>query len=181
MKSAGWNLIKADSTPSIAEHSYRNALIALILAKLEKCKNPEKIALAALMHKMHKIRLCDRHKVSAQYMDYPRKVKVEINKDQLSLLGDDLKREFEDILDLSDDEKVVVKDADQLELALEAKEYMDKGYDKAKIWIERIEQILITNSAKELFNKIKKTHSCDWWANLKKKPQTDKKEYISRI
>ena len=35
--------------------------------------------------------------------------------------------------------------------------------------------------AKEILKNIKNTHSCDWWSNLKKKPQTDNKDYISRV
>ena len=57
--------------PSIAEHSYRNAIIALVIANLEGSMNPHKCAIAALLHKLHKVRLGDRHKVSANYLDYP--------------------------------------------------------------------------------------------------------------
>lgn len=170
VKNAGWQLIKADNIPSIAEHSYRNTIIAYLLGHLEGTKNPSRCALGALFHKLHKIRLGDRHKISANYMDYPP-----------ALLGEDLSKEVGQVYDLSEEEKVIVKDADQLELALEAKEFLDKGYKKAQVWLDRIGQVLGSESAKKLFVEIVKTHSCDWWEHLKKKPQTDNKEYISRV
>lgn len=181
VKNVGWQLIKADKIPSIAEHSYRNTIISLILANLEGEKDPNKCALAALFHKLHKVRLGDRHKVSANYMDYPTEVKLAIKNDQLKMLGKELSKKIGEVQELSDEEKVIVKDADEIELALEAKEFLDKGYSRAKIWLDRISQVLQTRSAKALFKEIVDTHSCDWWQNLKKKSQTDKKEYISRV
>ncbi|MBN2015870.1 HD domain-containing protein [Candidatus Dojkabacteria bacterium] len=181
VQNVGWQLINAENIPSIAEHSYRNAIIALLLAEMEGVENIEKVALNGLLHKLHKVRLGDRHKVSANYLDYPPEVKSSIRGDQLSLLGDDLKKRIENILELNDELKEIVKDADQLELALEAKEYIDKGYKKAQVWLDRIDQVLQTNSAKKLFDEIIQTHSCNWWLNLKKKPQTKRNDYISRV
>lgn len=181
VKNVGWQLIKADKIPSLSQHLFRNAIIAFLLANLEGAKDPSKFAIAGLLHKLHKVRLGDRHKISANYMDYPPEVKSSITNDQLSMLGGELKNRVKKTLDLSDEEKVIVKDADQIELALEAKEYLDRGYSKAQVWLDRIGQVLRTESAKKLFREIVKTHSCDWWQKLKKKPQTDKKEYISRV
>jgi len=74
-----------------------------------------------------------------------------------------------------------LKSSLQLELALEAKEYLDKGHSKAQVWMDRIAEVLQTDSAKRLLREIQSIHSCDWWKNLKKKPQTEKKEYVSRV
>lgn len=181
VRNVGWDLIKVANKPSIAEHSYRNAVIALILAVNENAKNPYRVALAALLHKMHKIRLGDRHKVSAAYANYGSGVKERIRKDQVSMLDKDTSNCIMEIFYIDDDEKVLVKDADQLELALEAKEYLDKGYKAAKVWIERIEEVLISNTAKKVFKEIITTEYFDWWKNLKIKPQMEREEYISRV
>lgn len=181
VKNTGWSLIKADQIPSISDFSYRSAVIALLLAELEKFEDTYKLAMAALFHKMHKVRLGDRHKVSANYLNYPPEVKDKIRQDQLSLLGNKLAGKFKEVFNLSEKEKVIVKDAGQLELALEAREYLDKGYKKAQIWLDRIEKVLRTDSAKKVFEQIKKTHSCEWWQDLKKEPQTKKGDYTSRV
>jgi 5'-deoxynucleotidase YfbR-like HD superfamily hydrolase len=97
------------------------------------------------------------------------------------MLGDDLKGEVQKMIELTDEEKLIAKDADQLELALEAKEFIDRGYSRAQMWIDRIGEVLQTKSAKKLLDEIKSTHSCDWWKDLKKKPQTNEKDYVSRV
>jgi 5'-deoxynucleotidase YfbR-like HD superfamily hydrolase len=123
IKNAGWELIRADSIPSLSEHSYRCAILAFIIAVLEKMKDPYKIAFKALINKTYKIRLCDRHKVSANYFDYPRDIEDEVRKDQFKLLGDKFTKIIIELDNLSDKEKIIIKDADQLELSLEAREY----------------------------------------------------------
>jgi len=181
VKNTSWQLIKADNIPSLAEHSYRCAIIAFVIAVLEKMKDPYKIAFKALINKTYKIRLCDRHKVSANYFDYPRDIEDEVRKDQFKLLGDKFTKNIIELDNLSNKEKVIIKDADQIELALEAREFIDKGYKDAYIWIKRIQKVLKTKSAIGILRNIQRVHSNDWWKDLKKKPQTKLQDYISRI
>ena len=61
----------------------------------------------------------------------------------------------------------IVKDADYLEAAFQAKEYYDIGYKTARGWIRRTEKLLKTSSAKMLLKKLKKMDSAAWWENLK--------------
>lgn len=61
----------------------------------------------------------------------------------------------------------VARDADYLEQAITAKEYFDIGYKSAWNWIERVEKVLKTPSAKELCGLLKKTDSASWWNGLK--------------
>ncbi len=181
VRNVGWQLIGAKNGSSLAEHGYLNAVIALILAQMEKSDNPQKCALGALFHKLHKVRLGDRHKVSANYLDYPPEVKKKIHGDQMSLLDKNTRKSIESTISLSNEEKVIVKDADQIVLALEAKEYIDQGIEKAAIWIERIEKAVKTNSAKKIVAQIKTTHSCDWLKDLKKDVQKKERDYISKV
>ncbi len=71
------------------------------------------------------------------------------------------------VLNLNDREKKLLKDADYLECAFQAKEYFDSGFKDAWDWIERIEQALQFDSSKKLLETLKKTNSNDWWKGLK--------------
>jgi len=181
VENVGWSLIRADKKPTLSQHLFRTSIIAFLIAQLEGVEDPNKLAIAGLLNRIQQTRLGDRHKITAGYIDKSPEVKDRVRHDQLSLLPDKSKKAFVKVLELSEDEKVIVKDADQISFALEAKAYVDKGYEKAHIWIDRIEQVLVTDTAKEMIRSIIKTHSCDWWEHLKKKPQTKKKDYISQI
>jgi len=178
----GWQLINIDhsNNVSLAEHSFRNAIIAFIIAILEN-ENANKCAIAGLLHKTHKIRLGDQHKVSANYFDYPSDIKDRVRKDQFLLLGEEVASVFEKIFDLTEKEKIIVKDADQIEFALEAKSLLEKGHTRAQIWLDRIAQVLQTNSARKIFNQLLDVDSTSWWEGLKKAPRVRKKDYIAKI
>jgi len=65
-------------------------------------------------------------------------------------------------------EAKVAKDADWLECALQAREYLDSGAKDAEDWLERIGERLKTKSAKEIFAHVRKNPSHVWWKGLKK-------------
>jgi len=71
-------------------------------------------------------------------------------------------------------EAIIAKEADYLEVAFQAKEYMEQGYKDAQIWIDNVDKVLVTKSAKELMKQLKKTSYNDWWKGLKKVPKTIK-------
>ena len=58
--------------------------------------------------------------------------------------------------------------ADYLEQALTAKEYMEKGFKHAEDWIDNVSKVLRTDKAKELLADIRKGDSNSWWQGLKK-------------
>ena len=65
-------------------------------------------------------------------------------------------------------EGIVAKDADWLELAFQAKQYIDQGHLAAQNWIDNVEKALETDSAKELLKEMQKTNFTDWLIGLKK-------------
>jgi len=65
-------------------------------------------------------------------------------------------------------EGIIVRDADLLENALEAKEYLDKGLKHAQNWIDNIKKALVTNSAKKILIEIENSDPYEWWQGLKK-------------
>lgn len=167
-KRTGWWHAGVKDPESVAEHSMRTAVIALLLAEKRKMPNPERLAAAALLHDLHEARLGDRHKIAARYDAGERRRQVErVTEEQCSVLPAGLKKYVQGILELNQGEHAVVRDADLLENALQAREYYDIGFKESWRWIERIELALVTPEAKALLKELKKTSSFGWWHDLK--------------
>ncbi|MFH0834966.1 MAG: HD domain-containing protein [Candidatus Micrarchaeota archaeon] len=159
-KRSGWWIAKVPAPESVAEHSFRAAVIAFVIAEGEEKKNAGDYAAAALLHDSCETRLGDRHKISQRYLkkgNSEKKARCE----QLARLPARLRRA---ISALPDDE--IVRDADLLECAVQAKEYFDCGYRDARGWMERAGRGLKTKTAKRLFGELKRADSGKWWRAL---------------
>lgn len=173
-KRSGWKLAGIDAPTSDAEHTLRAAQIGYILAAMEKCENPDKVATILVIHENGEARIGDQNKVSARYFD---KKEAEKNAflDQLGGLGETIenkwKQYFEEFEERNTQEGVIAKDADWLETAFQAKEYSDLGYPTQN-WIDNVEKALETESAKKLLAEMKNTKFTDWWMDLKKMTYT---------
>ncbi len=163
VKHTGWWLAGVKDPESVAEHSFRAAVIAYILACKENVQNPEKVAVAVLFHDVHESRLGDRHKIASNYAKISKEVETKVEKEQCDLLEECGEKVFA-LLENGGD---IAKDADYLEQAITAKEYFDIGYKGAWNWIERVSQVLQTKTARELCELLKKTDSNEWWRELK--------------
>ncbi|MBP6256261.1 HD domain-containing protein [Patescibacteria group bacterium] len=62
----------------------------------------------------------------------------------------------------------IVKDADYLEMAFQAKIYVEQGYSAAQERIINVGNALKTESAKQLWTEMQTVHSTDWWRGLMK-------------
>jgi putative hydrolase of HD superfamily len=167
VKRSGWWVAKIRDPESVAEHSYRTAIIAYVLAKLEG-ENAEKLCSAGVFHDVLETRILDKHKISSNYSKVSKEIEEKVILDQCERLPEALRNDFLGIvLNFSEKEKKILKDADYLECAFSAKEYSDIGFKDALDWIARIEQVLKTDSAKLLLKKLKKMDSNLWWQGLK--------------
>ncbi|MCS7109520.1 MAG: HD domain-containing protein [Candidatus Micrarchaeota archaeon] len=167
-KRTGWWFAGVKDPESIAEHSYRTAIIAYILARMEGCERAKEIAILALFHDTIESRIVDVHKVHSRYIPTPSEVKKKIKSDQISLLPKEIKDELENIeSSLTEKEMAIIKDADHLETAFQGKEYLDIGYEASKEWIERTWKKLKTKSAKEILKNMIKIKSSEWFKGLK--------------
>lgn len=165
---SGWKTLKIKNPESVAEHSYRAAVFGYILAKKENV-NPDKVATMLLFHDIPEARIGDIHKVSKKYLNKG-DADLRSAEDQAETLPDDIGqdylnkiREFED---MDTEEAVVAKDADLLECALQAKEYMDIGFKKASNWIDNTRGHLQTETGKKLLELIVESET-EWWEGLK--------------
>jgi putative hydrolase of HD superfamily len=167
---SGLQLAGAKNLDSVAEHAWRAAQIGYILAEFEGV-NPEKVATMLVIHDNGEARTGDQNKVSARYFSTHTAEQSAFN-DQLKSLTDSIAKKwkgyFNEFENRNTKEGVVAKDADWLEVAFQAKEYVDLGYKAAQDWINNVEKALETNSAKKILKEMKKSNFTDWWQGLKK-------------
>lgn len=164
-KHCGIKFAGVENPDSLAEHAARAAQIAYILADLEHA-DPYKCSLMTLIHDNGEIRVGDQHKISSKYFDI-KKYEQAAFKDQTNNLPAPTNSTFSDLHTEFEEQKTkeshVSRDADMLETAFQAKEYLDNGYKTAKLWIESVKQKLKTSSAKKILKEMEKTHFTDWW------------------
>ncbi|MFC1599749.1 HD family hydrolase [Patescibacteria group bacterium] len=154
---------------TVAEHSYRAAVIAYVLGKLEKV-DAEKAACMLLFHDAPEARIGDHNKIAQRYIDRE-KVEKEVLKEQVEGLPSAMAKDIEEMwIDKhkgSSKLAQVAHDADLLETAIQGKEYLDIGHP-TQGWIDNVKKHLKTQSAKKLVKELEQTHFTDWWKNLKK-------------
>lgn len=147
---SGWLKIGIKMPESVAEHSFRTALIAFILA-LKSGESVEKAcraATAAILHDLHETRTTDLHKLARNYVSTDEEKAV---REQMDLLGVELN--FSDVEEF-------VRDADKLELAFQAVEYSELS----RFALEFAENVkLKTNVAKEIYRVLMGRKDPRWW------------------
>jgi len=168
IKHEGWRTIGVDNPESVADHSLRAAQIGYFLAKLEKYKKPEEIVTILVFHDMGECRIGDIHKIAARYIKAAEKQAVKDQLKKLEKFRAEIYKFWESVETHKNIPGRIAKDADLLEQAVTAKEYIEKGYNYAQDWINNISKKLETGSAKKLIKDIRKSNSNDWWQGIKK-------------
>jgi len=168
IKRSGWWMVGIPYEESVAEHSFRCALIAYILAKMEGV-DPYKAMVMGLMGDIPEARINDLHKVASRYLD-GRAAEKKAYEEQTALLEDDIKKELMELKEDYDAQttagSVIARDADILECLLQAKEYSDLGFKTAEKFFKTAPEKLQTNSAKALWESMKSWDSSVWWEKL---------------
>lgn len=169
---SGPKLSGVKNPENIAEHIFRAAQIAYVLAYLEDA-NPEKTASIVLFHDNGEFRVGDQTKVAARYFDISKAEKQAFDEQTDNLpesLAQRIRKLYSQFESRNTKEGVVAKDADWLETAITAKEYLELGYKGQQNWIDNVRKALETKSAKELLSYIEKQKDFtnSWWQGLKK-------------
>ena len=170
VRRSGWWAEKVENPESVADHSFRAAIIAFMLAKMEGMddEGANRLCTAAVFHDMLECRIGDLHKIAARYVPVSREMERRIEREQAEKLPDGIRGALGKVLELDEREKAILKDADYLECAFQAKEYSDIGYKGAADWVRQIGKRLRTKSAKMLHAKMKGMDSNSWWKGLKR-------------
>ncbi len=167
-KRSGWWVAGVSDPESVAEHSFRTAIIGYILAHLEHV-DPLKTILMCLFHDSHEARLNDLHKIGRQYIDRT-SAKEKAFLDQITRLPEVIFEELSSIrYDLNGPcrEAEVAHDADLLECFIQAREYQIQGCKEAGEWVDNNRSSLSTISAKRIAEECLKLEPKEWWKELK--------------
>jgi putative hydrolase of HD superfamily len=151
---------------SVADHSFRTAVIGYVLASQEPGADRNKVVLMCLFHDFPEARTGDHNYVNKKYVktDEERAVQDQVRELRFGDEIVDLFREFNGCDTL---EARLAKDADQLDLILELKGQLDSGNPNAKDWLSYAVKRIITDGAKQMAQEILTTNSSDWWFDKK--------------
>ncbi|MFC1579826.1 HD domain-containing protein [Thermodesulfobacteriota bacterium] len=152
---------------SVAEHSFRTAIIGYMLSQEEAQADPLKTTLMCLFHDLPEARTGDLNYVNKRYVRVDEEKALKDLATGLSCRDDmvSLHKEF----NLGESvEARISKDADQLDLILELKSQQDLGNKYAVEWLKYAVQRLETPSAKAMATEILKTDSTEWWFEKKR-------------
>ena len=170
IKRSGWWVAGIKDPESVADHSFRCAIIGYYMAHLEGV-DPFKVMAMALFNDIHEARINDLHKMGHYYIDF-KEAEKKVFKDQVEHLDKGIKIEMTSLRGEYDAQKtkasIVARDADILECLLQAKEYYDSGYLKAKKFFKTAPDHLKTKSAKNFWKQMKNWDSGRWWEDVVK-------------
>src|SRR3989338_8974955 len=162
---SGWSVVGIKNAESVAEHSFRCAVIGYILAYMEGA-SPYRVLVMALFNDMHEARIGDLHKMAQRYIDLqPAEDKAFY--EQIRHLPEKMRRELKKLRDEYRKQKtiesIIARDADVLECLVQAKEYLEHGFSEAGKFMKKAPKVLRTKSAKELWESAKDMGLNGWW------------------
>lgn len=148
---------------SVAEHSYRVAMIAYILSRMvAEPIDRNKLSMMCLFHDLPESRIGDLNYVQKRYVTpHLDRALEDISKG--SFLGPEIVALIQEFEDGNTIEAKLARDADQLELLLVLKREEELGNIKTADWIHNCQKRLQTEIGKQIGEAICNTPSDAWW------------------
>jgi putative hydrolase of HD superfamily len=162
----GWQTAGVPQPESVAEHSFRASVIAAVLATMEGA-DPQRAAFLALWHDSQEARTTDLSHLTRKYV---RPVSNEaVTSAQVSRLPEPLAGLITAAVDEYEarqtPEARCARDADKLELLLQAREYAGQGHPGLQPFVDSALSALRTTAARELAAEAQRQGYLDWVAN----------------
>jgi putative hydrolases of HD superfamily len=155
---------------SVAEHSFRVALVAYALSRLvDKPIDFHKLVMMCLFHDLPESRLGDLNYFQKKYV-IPQLDKALEDIASGSFLGPEIVALIEEYEDGKSVEAQLAHDADQLELLLVLKREEEIGNMRAREWMLVLLKRLQTDVGKKVAEAICQTPSDAWWCQDKSDP-----------
>lgn len=151
---------------SVADHSFRTAVIGYCLASQEAEADRDRVVLMCLFHDLPEARTGDHNYVNKRYVQVDETLVIHHQLEDL-FCGADILELLEEFAGGQTLEARLAKDADQLDLILELKEQLDVGNPNARDWLTYAVQRLSTPGAADLAREILETESSAWWFDKK--------------
>jgi putative hydrolases of HD superfamily len=171
VRRSGWWVAGITNPESIAEHSFRTAILGYVLASLEGA-DPQKTAMICLFHDTGETRINDLHRVSKRYINIGRDEERALTEQVERLpntIAENIMAFFEDYEGRLSLEGKLARDADLLECIFQAREYQVQGYIDVQDWITNCYAGLQTDVARHLAETCLQVEPKEWWQGLKKK------------
>ena len=170
VKRSGWWVAGIDNPESVADHSFRTAVIGFYMAHREKI-DPHKVVCMCLFNDIHEARINDLHKMGHSYIDF-KDAEKRVFQDQVKNLDQDVRDPLSALRKEYDEQETpeshVARDADILECLIQAKEYLDSGHLEAEQFFECAPKYLKCDTAKKIWGQIADWDSSSWWQNVVK-------------
>ncbi|MBC6459697.1 HD domain-containing protein [Actinomadura sp. HBU206391] len=159
----GWHIVGVGNPESIADHSFRTAVIATVLAAMEDA-DPERAALLGLLHDTQETRLTDIPYVAKRYLAAA--ANQDVTADQTRGLPEAVAKVVRGAVDEYEErestEALCARDADKLECLIQALEYRAQGHQNVQPWIDSSLAALQTSSAKALADEALQEGCLEW-------------------
>jgi putative hydrolase of HD superfamily len=147
---------------SVAEHILRTVFVGYTLCKNDTSLNELRVLKMCVFHDLPEARTGDMNYVNKKYVNVDEEKVVQELTEDLPF-GSDIKSSIDEFNRKETKEALIARDADQIALILQLKEYGDLGNKYAEEWINFAMQRLSTEAGKKLTQRIIKTDSSNWW------------------
>jgi putative hydrolase of HD superfamily len=158
---SGWQFLGSGSE-SVADHVFRTAMIAFVLARLEPRVDADRMLRMALVHDLPEARTGDLNYMNQKYVQADEEAASSDLTADLPF-GAEIAELLREYRQESTPEAVLVHDADQLELLLQLAHERDTGNTQAEDWIPHVTRRLRSGAARDLGDAILSRNSADWW------------------
>jgi putative hydrolase of HD superfamily len=159
----GWQFLPGARSESVADHSFRVAMIAFALARMEGVSvDGDRVLRLALVHDLAEARTGDLNYMNQKYA---RADEERASRDLAAGLpfADELEALLTEYRAEATPEAILSHDADQLELLLQLVENRDAGVPGTEHWVPFVERRLRTAAARDLGRRILAGDSSRWW------------------
>ncbi|GAA3371222.1 HD domain-containing protein [Streptomyces sannanensis] len=150
-KRSGWWIAGVKDPETIAEHSWRTAVIGSVLAMMEGA-DPARVALLCTFHDTQETRVGDIPWIGRRYLTAANNEAVTADQvaDAHPKVAAGIQKIIEEYENGESLEVLVAHDADRLECTIQGLEYLQQGYPAAQEWVDSTRAKLKTPSAQAL-------------------------------
>ncbi|MBT2386425.1 HD family hydrolase [Streptomyces sp. ISL-11] len=162
-KRSGWWIAGVKDPETIAEHSFRTAVIGSVLAMMEGA-DPARVALLCTFHDTQETRVGDIPWIGRRYLRAAKN--EEVTADQVAQAHPAVAAGIQAVVEEYENgdslEVAVARDADKLECMIQGLEYLEQGYSNAREWVDSTRAKLKTASAIALADAAQDMSSIEW-------------------
>ncbi|GJF32576.1 haloacid dehalogenase [Kitasatospora sp. NE20-6] len=162
-KRSGWWIAGVKDPETIAEHSWRTAVIGAVLAMMEGA-DPARVALLCTFHDTQETRIGDIPWIGRRYIQTSSNEAVTADQvaDAHPAVAEGISAVVHDYENGDSLEVQVAHDADKLECMIQGLEYLQQGYPAAQEWVDSTRAKLKLPSAIALADAAQTMSLADW-------------------